>query len=43
MSEFAFEVRDIVYRYRNVTALNRLSVEIPFGQRVALLGAIGRG
>ena len=43
MTQAAFELTDVVYRYQRVTALNRLSLRIPSGQRVALLGANGCG
>jgi cobalt/nickel transport system ATP-binding protein len=39
-----FEVRDLVYRYNaSVTALNGLSLTVPRGRRVAILGANGSG
>jgi cobalt/nickel transport system ATP-binding protein len=39
-----FEVRDVVYRYNaSVTALNGLSLTVPRGRRVAILGANGSG
>src|SRR4051794_22870230 len=39
-----FEVRDLVYRYNaSVTALNGLSLAVPRGRRVAILGANGSG
>jgi cobalt/nickel transport system ATP-binding protein len=39
----AFGVREVSYRYHQVSALNGLSVEIQRGERVALLGANGSG
>lgn len=39
----AFEVRDVSYRYLQVAALNRLSMHVRRGERVALLGANGSG
>jgi len=41
--EVAFEVREVSYRYQQVTALNGLSLEVRRGERVALLGANGSG
>lgn len=38
-----FDVRNVTYRYREVTALDGLSLAISHGQRVALLGANGSG
>ncbi len=38
-----FEVREVTYRYRQVTALDNLSLSIPPGKRIALLGANGSG
>jgi cobalt/nickel transport system ATP-binding protein len=38
-----FEVREVTYRYRQVTALDNLSLEIPSGKRLAFLGANGSG
>src|SRR5579872_4506758 len=38
-----FEVREVTFRYHQVTALDKLSLAIQAGQRVALLGANGSG
>jgi cobalt/nickel transport system ATP-binding protein len=38
-----FEVREVTFRYHQVTALDNLSLAIPPGKRVALLGANGSG
>lgn len=38
-----FEVSDATYRYREVTALDHLSLTVQAGRRVALLGANGSG
>jgi len=38
-----FEVRDVTFRYHNVTALDGLNVAIPMRKRVVLLGANGSG
>jgi len=38
-----FDVREVTFRYRQVTALENLSLAIPPGRRVALLGANGSG
>ncbi len=42
-SHLAFEVRDITYRYDQVTALKGLSMTVKKGERVALVGANGSG
>jgi len=38
-----FDVREVTFRYNQVTALDNLSLAIPPGKRVALLGANGSG
>ena len=38
-----FEVRDVTYRYREVTALDGLNLTVMPGQRIVLLGANGSG
>jgi cobalt/nickel transport system ATP-binding protein len=38
-----FEVRDVTYRYHEVTALDGLNLTIMPGQRIAVLGANGSG
>jgi cobalt/nickel transport system ATP-binding protein len=38
-----FDVREVTFRYHQVTALENLSLAIPSGKRVALLGANGSG
>lgn len=38
-----FDVRDVTYRYEDVTALDGLTLSIHRGQRVAILGANGSG
>jgi cobalt/nickel transport system ATP-binding protein len=38
-----FELSDVTYRYREVTALNHLDMTVNAGRRVALLGANGSG
>ena len=38
-----FEIRDVVYRYEGVTALDGLTLTVARGQRVAILGANGSG
>ena len=43
LTHFAFEVRDITYRYEQVTALSGLSMNVKRGERVALVGANGSG
>ena len=43
MTELAFDVREVSYRYNQVAALNRLSHAVKRGERVALLGANGSG
>ena len=42
-SSLAFDVRDVTYRYDDVTALDRLSLSIRSGERYALLGPNGSG
>ncbi len=43
MTPPVFELRDVSYRYQDVSALDGLSLTIGQGQRVALLGANGSG
>jgi cobalt/nickel transport system ATP-binding protein len=43
MTELAFDVSEVSYRYNQVAALNRLSMHVHRGERVALLGANGSG
>jgi cobalt/nickel transport system ATP-binding protein len=38
-----FELSDVTYRYRDVTALDHLNLTVQAGRRVALLGANGSG
>jgi cobalt/nickel transport system ATP-binding protein len=38
-----FDVREVTFRYHEVTALDKLSLTVQPGQRVALLGANGSG
>lgn len=38
-----FEVCDVTYRYREVTALNHLNLTVKSGRRIVLLGANGSG
>jgi cobalt/nickel transport system ATP-binding protein len=38
-----FEVSDVTYRYREVTALDHLTLTVNAGRRIALLGANGTG
>jgi cobalt/nickel transport system ATP-binding protein len=38
-----YSLRDVSFRYQQIAALDRLSMEIPAGTRVALLGANGSG
>ncbi len=38
-----FEVRDLAYRYAEATALDGVTLSIPSGQRLAILGANGSG
>ncbi len=39
----AFQLTDVVYRYNDVTALNGISMTIPHGTCLAILGANGSG
>ena len=41
--ENVFEVRDVAFRYNDVTALSGLSLSIKKNQRIAILGANGSG
>ncbi len=43
MSNNAFDVQNITYRYDEITALNNLSLVIRANQRIAILGANGSG
>lgn len=43
VSTLIFDVRDVVYRYNDVTALDNLTLSINEGQRVTVLGANGSG
>lgn len=43
MPDPIFDVRDVTFRYRQVTALDNLSLVISPGKRIALLGANGSG
>ena len=43
MTPPVFEVRDVVYRYERVVALDSISFAVDQGKRVALLGANGSG
>ena len=43
MPDTVFDVRDVAYRYEDVTALDGLTLSVGRGQRVAFLGANGSG
>jgi cobalt/nickel transport system ATP-binding protein len=43
MSAPVFDVRDVIFRYPKVTALDGLNLTVKAGKRVALLGANGSG
>lgn len=43
VSPVLFELRDATYRYPEVTALDRVSLDIARGERVTILGANGSG
>lgn len=43
MSEALYDLRDVTFRFEEVTALDRLTLTIAAGKRVALLGANGSG
>lgn len=43
MTENIFEIRDVTFRYNDVTALNNLTLAIKENSRVAILGANGSG
>lgn len=42
-TKYAFELTDVTYRYDDITALDRLSLTIESGRRIAVLGANGSG
>ncbi len=42
-ADYAFELHDVGYAYPQVSALDGLSMRVPYGQRIALLGANGSG
>lgn len=43
MNEHVFELNDVTYAYPQVSALDGLTLNIPRGRRIALLGANGSG